>query len=316
SLDLEPLRGSASLQTIDLSSNQMVDVDLSPLGTCKALRTLVLSRCGPRTVDVLALFACDHLESVLVDSSVKPRTYYLPRLTDWPLGLQQIRSRIRHVPQPRFRSGEWQRLLRHAIAFCDGISHDGERIAFQAYLLGLMGLDDLVALDINLSEYLRLLRDTSSPRAAGPTLRKHLLVELEKQVRNEGPTHFVNLSKSAGDIPDSLVAEIKALRGREMETAHVVVRGRIIDLRPLWLTYIGFRRLQRMGVGLEVSPEEWETVEKAFSALGYEIRAVKDPLKSALPKMSGGMREFLLWTAQRLVAEKEKKEGFQRPPHE
>ncbi|MHA1771781.1 MAG: leucine-rich repeat domain-containing protein [Candidatus Thorarchaeota archaeon] len=308
-IDFRPLSHATKLRLIEVSQNELTSLDLSPLARASNLTEIGLEKTGVKALDILPLFACASLEKLKIDRGTRLRTIYIPEFIEWPKGIQAHKSKLKRLVKFRFKVQEWGFFVNRAIAFCDNVQNETERIAFQAHILRLLGLEEFSMLDINLSQYLKLIKNANSLQEAKTHLRELLFEPLETQVTHGGPTHFVNTELLAREPATKKLADaIEQLRDKEMTIAYAKEEEGKIDLRPLWLTYVGYRRLKRLGVSLDIAPDKFESVKKAFSAIGYEIKLLKTSPSNTLPKMSAGMREFLLTSFEK------KEEGGEKSP--
>ena len=63
-IDLVPLSSSPSLQTLDLTLNQLQHIDLTPLSLCANLKELWLQANQLQSVDLAPLSSCTNLQSL------------------------------------------------------------------------------------------------------------------------------------------------------------------------------------------------------------------------------------------------------------
>lgn len=131
-------------------------------------------------------------------------------------------------------------------------------------------------------------------------IRQFIKIQLTKllmeQVKDGGPTHFVDISQleSSPDIA-VLVPQVIELRRNEIEEVTLVEKDGVIDLRPLIMTAWGFELVNVLGLGLETDGEGCDSIQRRLYELNLEVE-ISDTTSysSTSQKMSCGLKEYIL----------------------
>jgi hypothetical protein len=307
-LDLSPLLKNQTLVEIHLENNHLKSLDLWPLSDCNALTRLSLTQNRLKDIDLTPLLACSE---VLLDSSVVISSDYLLRylLTSRELAERVLLVRPDRAPwtappvlmwvsyDTLAEKMEWTAIRERIMIVLNQISENDWYAVQRGLLIGL-GMEELAGFDGNPSKLL----DTTDVSMDYVTAKRAIFdraVELlEEQIKNRGPTLFLEIEAMKETRASKLIAKIAEARKREIDNTVVLTKGSTSLMNSLWMTHYGYKILEALKVGMKHFGVAIEKVKMSFDELGFSLKTrevsslanieIEEPVV-----VSKGMRNFV-----------------------
>ena len=271
-LDLSSLTNCPHLTKLYLGSNHIREIDLYPLKGCKELEWLSLARNQLRHVDITPLLFSQRLETLTVDDGVILDSLFLPEMTRLSWGIEENRSAVIEVALPEFIQKHGWPDASSLIASISCTITPLQQREFQNSILHRLGFFDFDVLDFDLISVLELLPETTTCEGLEETVRQNAYRALSDQIRDEGPSHFINI-EAVRSNPDLAVLAPAILELRKREISGIVIEeiNGVFDLRPLWMTSYGFELLSALSLGLDTDRQGMDQVILHASQTGFEL---------------------------------------------
>ncbi len=185
---------------------------------------------------------------------------------------------------------------------CYGMPEE-KRYWYQRAILEELELYYLTGFDGNLLDYFCSVPTSGSFDTLKQYIRDRIFIDLEEQIKNSGPTIFLQLDKMKETDFSVLIPSILDRKRMEIESTVLFLQDDgCVDLQPLWITSYGYKILQANHCRLIPTAEQFEVISDSIKELGLHLTVTQNKSRVQLGvNMSKSMKEFIYYIVDRVL---------------
>jgi hypothetical protein len=281
-LDLTPLSRCAGIEDLHFRSNHLTELDLWPLKECMALKFIDISENRLQEIDLTPIIQhvtvkLDSSVVVSVDSILK----FVYRNVDLRKRFQVVRTDgISWDIPPVIMWNTYSKLsdlydwayLKERITWVLSKMTPIHWYGAQRGLLDGLKLPSIAGFDGDPTKLLHNAASAISFEEARQTIFDTCVKLIQNQLRNDGPTLFLDVEGMKDTRASKLIPLIVEKRVEEIERTVLSVKGSKVDLRPLWLTHYGFNILSATNLRFTTDLQGLRMLQKSFRELNLALK--------------------------------------------
>ncbi|MBD3404565.1 MAG: hypothetical protein GF411_00340 [Candidatus Lokiarchaeota archaeon] len=301
-IDITPIAEAPSLEVVRLDSNRITNVDLYPLADNDTLKSLNLTDNPLDTVDISPVY---FTANVLIGDKIPVIADYMFKYPRRPKTIADVVYRRMSFRSYKdlFDEMGWKELRPRIETYLKNTPRN-ERFATQRSLYEGFGLGEIGAYDGPLSKIAGALPQYGSYESIRDELEAIMVLLLEEQLENDGPTTFLDPDALEDSAASHLIPKLKEVRKSEIENTVVFTKKGKAYMRPLWATGMGFEVLNQLNIGLETDMSGLQSVRGYLRSEGIqleieEVDYVRQKYYRASPSLRRHVFDMVLEYAKR-----------------
>jgi hypothetical protein len=282
------------LEKLELSDNQIKNIDVTALSGRDVHGKIDLYNNDLKTIDLSPLISLDHWADVVVDLPVTVTMD--PILFGEDLNLRLYPDRDWNIQwhdyQYRIEKDGWSALKGTAIDYLGRLS-GRHRLAGQSSFLEALGITEFRGFDGDLVPLMESIDRVTSLSHLVDELYEKLVERLRDQVESRGNTVLLDIERMREGMAAVLITDIVKRRQEEILDTTVQISDGMVDLEPLLLTAYGFEILTKLEMPLQISTWDLEKVQKELSYIDLSFKTTSESISEFPVTTSADMRQYL-----------------------
>ncbi|TXT54373.1 MAG: hypothetical protein BAJATHORv1_70073 [Candidatus Thorarchaeota archaeon] len=291
-IDLSPIAAAPSLEIVRLDSNRISSVDLYPLADNDTLKSLNLTDNPLETVDISPVY---FTANVTISEKTPVIADYMFKYPRCPRNISDVVHRRMYFRpyNELFEEMGWKELHPRIETFLRNTPRN-ERFATQRSLYEGFKLGAIGCYDGPLSKIADALPEYGSYDSVRDELEAIMVLLLEEQLDNGGPTTFLDPEALKDTAAAHLVPKLEEVRKSEVENTVILIKKGKAYMRPLWATGLGFETLNKLNIGLETDMAGLQAVRGYLRSEGVQLQVEEvDYVRQKYYKASPSLRRHV-----------------------
>jgi Leucine-rich repeat (LRR) protein len=289
----ESLSEASRLKSIIISrtTSKEKEIDLSPLSSLTSMTKLIIRIDGLDSLDVTPLMTLSNLEYISFNGGKIVGDAFIEYAN--PLLAKRITEFIRpsSLIKDTVSTSGWHEVQSLLRAVIQNSGRESADMWDQLFILRMLDMPELACFDGDVLDLLGVLPKEANYDDGLESFKLALINNLEKQLEAGGVSLFLDPEKLTDSVSSKLGKITLDRRSKEIEQL-VIFRAPNIDLRPLWLTRIGFKALKELDSDLDCSIFFLNEIEKKIVDYGVQLN-ISEESESYSVKASEMMMQYI-----------------------